>query len=128
MSDELETLAKGGGIATALLGLLAGVWRWVARRTERLEKRLERQTERELEALKGEVRQLRAELAAALVHPEKALAAQRSEIEHLKRVCVELDTRVGFREGRYGVEPLTNPGMRPSAAVKALREQESDDV
>lgn len=54
-------------------------------------------------------------------HYEKALASHRDQIEELKRIVVDLDTRLGFREGRYGSEPLTNPGSRPSPLIAALQ-------
>lgn len=56
-----------------------------------------------------------------LVHCEKALEAHRELIANLVTKNVELDTRLGFREGRFGSEPLTNPGARPTPQLDAFR-------
>lgn len=106
MSDEIDTAAKIGGLAGGGGAFVAfGVW---------LAKRFVR---------KGDVAEAeaRAQVQAALAHLMAAKESHRDQLEELKVRVVELDTRLAMREGRYGVEPLTNPGSKPSAAVAALQ-------
>jgi hypothetical protein len=109
MSDgtELESMAKGGGIVAAAGLALATLWRAFIRKSEKNEDKLD------------------TVLSSKLTHFEKAIESHRNQLEELKRVAVEHETRLRFREGGYGPEPLTNPGMRPTAAIEALRAKNS---
>lgn len=106
MSDELDTVAKVGGIAGGGGAFVAfGVW---------LAKRFVRKSD------EAEARE-KADMKATLAHLMLSKENHREQLEDLKRKVVELDTRLGFREGRYGVEPLTTPGTKPSPLVAALQ-------
>jgi len=99
LSEELETAAKVGGGA-----IIGPLFVWL-------------------------VKKMVGAGDAKMQHFDHSLESHREQIEILKQKVVELDTRLGIREGRYGVEPMTNPGMRPSAAIEALRakSRSSDD-
>lgn len=102
MSDELDTL-KGSGIGaaiTAAVGVLWGVFR--------------RQSERNADKVE-------ADREARLIHCEKALEAHRDQLEILKRDVAVLNDRVATLQGVYRLEPITNPGLRPSPAIAALQ-------
>lgn len=112
MSDELDTAAKVGGLAGGGGAFVAfGVW---------LAKRFVRKGD------EAEARE-KAEMRAQLAHLMAAKENHRDQLEELKRKVVELDTRLAMREGRYGVEPLTTPGQRPSPVVEALRAAEAKE-
>lgn len=112
MSDELDTAAKIGGLAGGGGAFVAfGVW---------LAKRFVRKSD-EAEARAW------ADVRAQLNHLLLAKDKMREELEELKRNAVELDTRLAMREGRYGVEPLTSPGLKPSADVAALQARAKAD-
>ncbi len=103
MSDDgLGDLAKVGG---GLVGGPLAIW---------LFKRFVR---------KGDVAEskLLAAQESRLIHCEKALEAHRELIATLNAKVVELDTRLKFREGAYGSEPLTTPGVRPTPQLEAYR-------
>lgn len=103
MSDELETAGKVGSGALGATGVLGILWAAFVRRANRNEEKVEKTSE------------------ARLVHCEKALEAHRELIATLSSKVVELDTRLKFREGAYGTEPLTSPGVRPTPALDAFR-------
>lgn len=102
MSDELD-FAKGGGVGAAVMAFVGVLWAAFVRRGEKNADKVE------------------ADLEARLTHLEKAKESHREQLEELKRVAVELDTRLKFREGAYGLEPLTTPGARPSPSLEAFR-------
>ncbi len=56
---------------------------------------------------------------ARQVHLEKASSNHSARLTALELKCGDLDTRLKFREGYYGPDPLTNPGLRPSPELQA---------
>lgn len=104
MSDASEAIGTGGGVIS--IGTV--VW-FLLRRA--LNKGDKAEAAREAD-LRAEVNQLRERLNAALDN-------HRDQLEQLKRTAVEHDTRLKFREGAYGADPLTNPGLRPSPELQA---------
>lgn len=103
MSDELDTAGKIGGGALGATGVLGILWAAFVRRANKNEDKVEQTNE------------------GRLVHCEKALDVHRELIATLNAKVVELDTRLKFREGAYGSEPLTNPGARPTPQLDAFR-------
>lgn len=57
---------------------------------------------------------------ARIVHCEKAIENHRDKLDLFKEKLDNLQARMEFREGKYGVDPLTNPGMRPTPELLAL--------
>lgn len=117
MSDEqavVDTVAKMGlGALGGSPLLLLFVKRWFRRADEEKQALLSLVAE-----LRGDLRQLRERI-------EGGLGAHRDQLEAVKRELVEHDTRLAFREGRYGAEPLTSPGSKPSAALEAFRAEQA---
>ena len=89
------------GVAGGTLSIATVVW-WLVQRAIRRGDKAEEQLNREQ----------RIELAKLRERVESGLASHRDQLEALKRTIVEHDTRLAFREGRYGTEPLTNPGRK----------------
>lgn len=102
MSDELDTATKVGG---GLIGGPLAIWFF---------KRFVNQGDRA-------ERKVAAAQESRIIHCEKALEAHRELIATLNAKVVELDTRLKFREGAYGSEPLTTPGVRPTPQLEAYR-------
>lgn len=93
MSDASDAAgAVGGGIS-----VVAVVWFLLRRIVGEGDK-----------ARAGREADLRAEVASLRHASEK----HREQLEQLKRTAVELDTRLKFREGAYGSDPLTSPGFK----------------
>lgn len=109
MSDELDTAAKVGGLTGGGLTVAGAVWYLIRRAINKGDHASDK---------------LEADRDARLVHCEKALENHRDQLEAMKRELVEHDTRLAFREGRYGAEPLTIPGVKPSAALEAYRAEQ----
>lgn len=112
MSDELDTVAKVGTGAVGGVSVTAMVWLLIKRAIAKGDR---------------DAHKLESDRDARLQHCEKALEAHRELIAVLTTKCAELDTRLAFREGRYGPEPLTMPGVRPSDALQAFRAQKKTE-
>lgn len=115
MSDELETVAKVGGSVVITTPLVV----WFVKRFVKRSDLVEAQASADLRALvaelRGDVKQLSERQNSALANHADRIGKAELRIENI-------DTRLGVREGRYGDEPITNPGSKPSAAVQALRD------
>lgn len=110
-----------GGLGVTVVGFVARNL-WAAR-----EKRIDK-NETDLEALRAaETADLKADVNKLKERLEGVAASHRADIEELKRSNTQLDTRLAFREGKYGAEPLTNPNVRPSAALQEYRAKKAAD-
>lgn len=120
MSDELETMAKGGGIVAAIGFVLNTLWRAFIRRGEKAEDRAEQDLREAITELRGENKQLRERLEGVAKSHREQLETEKEARHQLALKVQDHETRLLMREG-LGGEPRTNPGSKPSDAVLALR-------
>jgi len=109
-----ESLALGGTSVAVVAFVMKALWNARERKIAKNEDDLDARRAADLSEIKGDVRQIKERV-------EGVSASHRADIEALKLATAQLDTRVGFREGRYGAEPLTNSGARPSSALLEYR-------
>jgi hypothetical protein len=100
VSDELDAI-KGGGIGAFITAILSILWGWFKRTAEKNADRVE------------------ADREARLIHCEKSLENHRERIGSLETKSAVLDDRVATLQGVYRLEPVTNPGLRPSPELAA---------
>lgn len=128
MSDELDTVAKVGGIAGGGGAFVAfGVW--LAKRFVRKSDRLEAEEKAAMVAalleLKAENKQLRERIEGGLGAHRAQLEAEKDARHALALKVQDHETRLLTREGRGG-EPMTSPGFQlsPELAAAIARSQE----
>lgn len=113
MSDELDP-AKVVGFGGGAVGIITALWAAFTRRAEKNEDRVDQDLRDTIVELKADVKKLTERI-------EGGLGAHKDLIASLVTKTVELETRLRFREGGYGPDPLTSPGIKPSPAVAALQ-------